>query len=94
MSQDTTIRSGGYHTVLVDPCQMNQKTYQRARVREGRRAAPCIYLREPLRRLEVIASASGLSARWGITWSSRVSVGSFQRSLRETSYTSESLRGS
>ena len=42
-----------------------------------------------LRRLEAIASASGLSAGRDIAWSSRVSVGSFQRSLCETLYTSE-----
>ena len=35
-----------------------------------------------LRGLEAIASASGLSAGRDIAWSSRVSVGSFQRSFR------------
>ena len=42
-----------------------------------------------LRRLESVANDSGLSAERDIAWSSRVSVGSFQRSLRETSDTSE-----
>ena len=47
-----------------------------------------------LRGLEAIASASGLSAGRDIAWSSRVSVGSFQRSLCETLYTSEVTRSS
>ena len=40
--------------------------------------------------MESVANDSGLSAGRDIAWSSRVSVGSFQRSLRETSHTSES----
>ena len=41
------------------------------------------------RRLDVIARTSGPSAKRDIARSSRVSVGSFQRSLCETLYTSE-----
>ena len=38
----TDIRVGGYHTVLVDPCQKNQKTYQRAQVGDVSWSIPAI----------------------------------------------------
>ena len=70
----TDIRVGGYQTVLVDPCQKNQKTYQRAQVGEGCRSSSSLHLKGTQRKWEVIASASGSSVMWDITWSSRVSV--------------------
>ena len=40
---DTAVRGGGHQTVLVGPCQMNQKTYQRAQVGAGLlKASSCL----------------------------------------------------